>query len=51
MRYIGPHKLVSYINPDNVDEDKHMWLSADDWSKKVKEMLANEPPKEHMWGL
>ena len=24
MRYIGPHKYISYINPDNTDEDKHM---------------------------
>lgn len=50
MKYIGPHKSVSYINPDNVNEDKHIWLSADDWSKKVKEMLASEPPKEHYVG-
>ena len=42
MRYIGPHKYISYINPDNTDEDKHMWLSADDWSKAVKIMLKNE---------
>tara|TARA_B100000287_G_C20632730_1_gene780479 strand:+ start:1141 stop:1278 length:138 start_codon:yes stop_codon:yes gene_type:complete len=27
-----------------------MWLSADDWSKTVKEMLANEPLKEHYVG-
>ena len=46
MRYIGPHKYISYINPDNTDEDKHMWLSADNWSKAVKIMLKNEkrPP-------
>ena len=46
MRYIGPHKYISYINPDNTDEDKHMWLSAENWSKAVKIMLKNEkrPP-------
>ena len=46
MRYIGPYKYISYINPDNTDEDKHMWLSAENWSKAVKIMLKNEkrPP-------
>ena len=46
MRYIGPHKYISYINPDNTGEDKHMWLSAENWSRSVKIMLKNEkrPP-------
>ena len=46
MRHIGPYKYISYINPDNTNEDKHMWLSAEDWSKAVKIMLKNEkrPP-------
>ena len=46
MREIGPHKLISYINPDNVDEDKHMWLSADDWGKQVRVMLEHEERSE-----
>ena len=42
MSYIGPHKYSSYINPNNTDEDKHMWLSAENWSEALKNYLAKE---------
>ena len=46
MRYIGPNKCISYIISNNTDEDKHMWMSADQYSEAVKIMLKNEkrPP-------
>tara|TARA_Y100000034_G_scaffold90608_1_gene109180 strand:- start:139 stop:372 length:234 start_codon:yes stop_codon:yes gene_type:complete len=46
MRYIGPNKFISYINSNNTDEDKHMWLPANQYNEAVKIMLKNEkrPP-------
>ena len=45
MREIGPHKYKSYITPSNYNDGEH-WLSATEYSKKVKVMLENEPKKE-----
>ena len=50
MREIGPHKYKSYITPPNYDDGKH-WLSANDYSEKVKVMLENEPKKERYIGM
>ena len=49
MREIGPHKYKSYITPPNYDDGEH-WLSATDYSEKVKIMLENEPRKEEYIG-
>lgn len=49
MREIGPHKYKSYITPPNYDDGEH-WLSATEYSKKVKIMLENEPKKEQYIG-
>ena len=49
MREIGPHKYKSYITPPNYNDGKH-WLSATDYSEKVKVMLENEPKKEEYIG-
>ena len=49
MREIGPHKYKSYITPPNYDDGEH-WLSAIDYSEKVKVMLENEPKKEQYIG-
>ena len=49
MREIGPHKYKSYITPPNYDDGEH-WLSATDYSEKVKVMLENEPKKEQYIG-
>ena len=49
MREIGPHKYKSYITPPNYDDGEH-WLSATEYSKKVKVMLENEPKKEEYIG-
>ena len=49
MREIGPHKYKSYITPPNYDDREH-WLSATDYSEKVKVMLENEPKKEQYIG-
>ena len=49
MREIGPHKYKSYITPPNYDDGEH-WLSATDYSEKVKVMLENEPKKERYIG-
>ena len=49
MREIGPHKYKSYITPPNYDDGEH-WLSATDYSEKVKVMLENEPKKEEYIG-
>ena len=50
MREIGPHKYKSYITPPNYDDGEH-WLSAIEYSKKVKVMLENEPKKERYIGM
>ena len=49
MREIGPHKYKSYITPPNYDDGEH-WLSATEYSEKVKVMLENEPKKEQYIG-
>ena len=49
MREIGPHKYKSYITPPNYDDGEH-WLSATNYSEKVKVMLENEPKKEEYIG-
>ena len=49
MREIGPHKDKSYITPPNYDDGEH-WLSATEYSEKVKVMLENEPKKEQYIG-
>ena len=49
MREIGPHKYKSYITPPNYDDGEH-WLSATEYSEKVKVMLENEPKKEEYIG-
>ena len=49
MREIGPHKYKSYITPPNYDDGEH-WLSATEYSEKVKVMLENEPKKEEYMG-
>ena len=49
MREIGPHKYKSYITPPNYDDGEH-WLSATDYSEKVKVMIENEPKKEQYIG-
>ena len=49
MREIGPHKYKSYITPPNYDDGEH-WLSATEYSKKVKVMIENEPKKEEYIG-
>lgn len=49
MREIGPHKYKSYITPPNYDDGEH-WLSATDYSEKVRVMLENEPKKEQYIG-
>ena len=49
MREIGPHKYKSYITPPNYDDGEH-WLSATEYSKKVKIMLENEAKKEQYIG-
>tara|TARA_Y100001970_G_C14047214_1_gene756963 strand:- start:716 stop:973 length:258 start_codon:yes stop_codon:yes gene_type:complete len=49
MREIGPHKYKSYITPPNYNDGEH-WLSATDYSEKVKVMLENEPKKEEYIG-
>ena len=49
MREIGPHKYKSYITPPNYDDEEH-WLSATEYSEKVKVMLENEPKKEQYIG-
>ena len=49
MREIGPHKYKSYITPPNYDDGEH-WLSAIEYSQKVKVMLENEPKKEQYIG-
>ena len=49
MREIGPHKYKSYITPPNYNDEEH-WLSATDYSEKVKVMLENEPKKEQYIG-
>ena len=50
MREIGPHKYKSYITPPNYDDGEH-WLSATDYSEKVKIMIENEPKKEKYIGM
>ena len=50
MREIGPHKYKSYITPPNYDDGEH-WLSATEYSEKVKVMLENEPKKEQYIGM
>ena len=42
MREIGPHKYKSYITPPNYDDGEH-WLSATDYSEKVRVMLLQCP--------
>ena len=49
MREIGLHKYKSYITPPNYDDGEH-WLSATEYSEKVKVMLENEPKKEQYIG-
>ena len=49
MREIGPHKDKSYITPSNYNDGEH-WLSATEYSKKVKVMLENEPKKDQYIG-
>ena len=49
MREIGPHKYKSHITPPNYDDGEH-WLSATEYSKKVKVMIENEPKKEEYIG-
>ena len=49
MREIGPHKYKSYITPPNYDDGEH-WLSATEYSQKVRVMLENEPKKEKYIG-
>ena len=49
MREIGPHKYKSYITPPNYDDGEH-WLSATEYSERVKVMLENEPKKEQYIG-
>ena len=49
MREIGPHKYKSYITPPNYNDGEY-WLSATDYSEKVKVMLENEPKKEEYIG-
>ena len=49
MREIGPHKYKSYITPPNYDDGEH-WLSATEYSEKVRVMLENEPKKEEYIG-
>ena len=49
MREIVPHKYKSYITPPNYNDGEH-WLSATDYSEKVKVMLENEPKKEEYIG-
>ena len=49
MREIGPHKYKSYITPPNYDDGEH-WLSATEYSKRVKIMLENEPKREEYIG-
>ena len=49
MREIGPHKDKSYVTPPNYDDGEH-WLSATEYSEKVKVMLENEPKKEQYIG-
>ena len=50
MREIGPHKYKSYITPPNYDDGEH-WLSATEYSEKVRVMLENEPKKEQYIGM
>ena len=50
MREIGPHKDKSYVTPPNYDDGEH-WLSATEYSEKVKVMLENEPKKEQYIGM
>ena len=50
MREIGPHKDKSYVTPLNYDDGEH-WLSATEYSEKVKVMLENEPKKEQYIGM
>ena len=50
MREIGPHKYKSYITPPNYDDGEH-WLSATDYSEKVRVMIENEPKKERYIGM
>ena len=49
MREIGPHKYKSYITPPNYDDGEH-WLSATEYSERIKVMLENEPKKEQYIG-
>ena len=49
MREIGPHKYKSYITPPNYDDGEH-WLSATEYSEKVRVMIENEPKKEQYIG-
>ena len=49
MREIGPHKDKSYITTSNYNDGEH-WLSATNYSEKVKVMLENEPKKEEYIG-
>ena len=49
MREIGPHKYKSYITPPNYNDGEN-WLSATEYSEKVKVMLENEPKKEQYIG-
>ena len=49
MREIGPHKYKSYITPQNYNDGEN-WLSATEYSEKVKVMLENEPKKEEYIG-
>ena len=50
MREIGPHKDKSYVTPPNYEDGEH-WLSATEYSEKVKVMLENEPKKEQYIGM
>ena len=49
MREIGPHKYKSYITPPNYDDGEH-WLSATDYSEKVRVLIENEPKKDQYIG-
>ena len=46
MRYIGPHKYKSYVTPPDYNDSEH-WLSADEFSEKLKIMKENESVKNH----
>ena len=50
MREIGPHKYKSYITPPDYNDSEH-WLSATEYSEKVRVMLENEPKKEQYIGM